>query len=574
MIGVGVTVDTIAQWAGARVVGCRTLVLRHVCIDSRQIQRQALFVALPGTNTDGHAYVAEVLAHGSVAVLVSKKYYRTHRAILCAGMENMHTDAEANENQHTPAVPPAMDTMHTDVEANTAGVGIDVPRTDIDVPRTDIDVPRTDIDVPRTDIDVPRTDIDVPRTDIDVPRTDMGTNVHEADERITTVRTETDRRYAGMQSILVVADPLHALLRIAHKYLEQFPPFCKIAITGSNGKTTTKELLAGIIGQTRDVYYTNANQNSAIGIPLSILRIDRVYRYLLVEVGTGYTGEIASITRMLNPHIVLITNIGHAHIEIFKSRHAIAQEKLALASESNALRAWYIHSRDHHFFRCPKWMYKLCRHYDTEVLAKRVSYVPQVNSNKSLVALNGHSAHTALRGAFQYDNVRAVIAVANKIEIPDNEIIAGIAQYKPLFGRMQIISGDVTIISDCYNANPESTLGALDFLRDMHCTGKKICVIGAMKELGQRSMYFHNKVFVRAVAMQFTYLFFIGVEFSHMDVNSYSGVHYFVDVDCAYSKIQAVVASQDVVLLKGSRSMQLENIIPHIKCIKEHANVL
>ena len=211
MIGVEMTVDTVAQWANARVVGCRTLVLRHVCIDSRQIQRQALFVALPGTNTNGHAYVAEVLAHESVAVLISRTYYRTHRAILHACMDKMHTDAEAN----------------------TAGTGIDVPRTDIDVPRTDIDVPRTDIDVPRTDIDVPRTDrdvprtdrdvsrtdIDVPRTDRDVPRTDRGTNVHEADERITTVRTETGGRYAGMQSILVVADPLHALFA----YCTQIP---------------------------------------------------------------------------------------------------------------------------------------------------------------------------------------------------------------------------------------------------------------------------------------------------------------------------------------------------------------
>ena len=332
--------------------------------------------------------------------------------------------------------------------------------------------------------------------------------------------------------------------------------------------------MAGIIGQTRDIYYTTANQNSAIGIPLSILQIDRVYRYLLIEVGTGYKGEILSIARMLNPHIVLITNIGHAHIEVFKSQHAIAQEKLALASESNALRAWYIHSRDHHFFRYPKWMRKLCRYYDTEVLAKRVDYAPQVNSDKSLVALNGHSARTALLGAFQHDNLRAVIAVANEIEIPDHEIIAGIAQYKPLFGRMQIISGDVTIISDCYNANPESALAALDFLRDMRCTGKKICVLGAMKELGQRSMHFHNKVFLRAVAMKFTYLFCIGAEFLHMDVESYPRTHYFLNVDCAYNTIQEVVGVQDVVLLKGSRSMHLENIVPYIKHIKEYAHVL
>lgn len=454
MIGVPVTAHSACRWARARCVGDGSVVLRHLCIDSREAKPHSLFVALPGRTTDGHAYLHEVLSFPATAVLIRRSYYRAHRTMLRAHVAN------------------------------------------------------------------------------------------------------------GRRALLIVSDPLRGEGGVARRYLERLSPPCKIAITGSSGKTTTKELLAAIIGRRHDLHYTVANQNSAIGIPLAILRMKRAHRYMVTEVGTGYPGEIPAIAAMLNPHIVVITNLGHAHIEAFGSKRAIATEKLSLARNSSAARALYIHSRDRHLMR-PLRRSVQVHCYDRDPFASRITCTP--DRNGMTITIDGHTVHTQLHGMFQHDNVRAAAVVAHHIGMPTTDIAAGIRRYRPLFGRMQRIDGDSTIILDCYNANPESTDAVLHYFQQESCDGRKICVLGGMKELGTHSAVLHAGVFSTAVGMGFQYLFCIGPEFAHLDFDAHAHAYHMQSVDEASVRVQKVVRSGDMVLLKGSRSVGLEEIAEQIQ---------
>jgi len=454
MIGVPLTVDTVAKWAHARVVGCRALVMKHLAIDSREVLPQTLFVALPGATTDGHAYLADVLKLPATALLIRARHYRAHRRAILAMCD--YTD----------------------------------------------------------------------------------------------------------HALLIVRDPLRALLSIAARYLAQFSFSCRIAITGSSGKTTTKELLAAIIKRAHSVYYTTANKNSAIGVPLALMRIARAHDYLVVEAGTGYKGEIAAIARAIQPQVALITNIGHAHLEFFKSRRAIAKEKFSLALKSRSLAACYLRSSDRALFDIPSRMQSVCHDYDLLPRARQLSYAHERDGAR--VTIGKQSTHAKLSGAFQHDNLAAVVAVSAHLGIPVPQILAGIADYRPLFGRMQIIEGEVTVILDCYNANPESMQGALEYFAQVAAEGKKICIMGAMKELGGESARFHEQLFHAAIGMNFDHLFCVGEEFAHIDLSGYARADYCADVNHLADMLLPLLCLNDILLLKGSRSVGLERLLPQI----------
>ena len=457
MIGVATALRTIADWADAQCVGDSDMDMRHVCIDSRLTQPHSLFVALPGTVTDGHRYIDRALALPSTAAVICSDYYHAHR-----------------------------DTLHAQIKS-------------------------------------------------------------------------------GQRALLVVSDPLAALLRIAGRYLRLLSPPCRIAITGSSGKTTTKELLAAMIKQSHDVHYTAANRNSAIGIPLSLLQIEHRPDYLVTEVGTGYRGEIPSIVDAINPHIVVVTNIGHAHIEAFGTQQAIADEKLSLAVGSSALRTLYVHSSAERFVHRLRDIPQLC-YYDRDPFALHISHTP--TRGGAVVSVDGRSAHTRLLGAFQRDNICAAAVVAHHLGISTADIVAAIESYRPLFGRMQHIDGDIVVILDYYNANPESTVAVINYLQQMEHDGRKICVLGAMKELGVHSAQFHTDIFLYALKMKFDYLFCIGDEFSHLDFRAHPDVYHARDVDHASDRLVEVVRSGDAVLFKGSRGVQLERLAEHIHSLE------
>lgn len=460
MIGIPITVRTMAEWVGRGVVcvGDATALLRHLCIDSRVTKAGALFVALPGERTDGHRYLAEALAPVGSAALICRDHYRTHRAALHALV---------------------------------------------------------------------------------------------ADGR--------------RRALLVVRDPLTALLRIARAYLERLAPPCKIAITGSSGKTTTKELLAAILrAGTQDLYYSTANRNSAIGVPLSILELTRAPQYMLVEAGTGWRGEIGRIARALNPHIALITNIGHAHIAAFGSRAAIAREKLALAYQSNALRALYIHSRARHFVRRRLPALHI---YDTDPFARRISYRVDAHGIGASATIDGHTVDTQLYGTFQRDNLSAAAVLAHHLDVPAAQIAAGLSAYRPLFGRMQYIEAQgVTFVFDCYNSNPESAAAALSYLREVpRGEGRKIAILGGMHELGRQSARFHVQLVEQAIASGADCLICIGDEFAARDVARHPAGYHFPDAERAIAEVREFVRPGDLVLLKGSRGVALERLMSQLQ---------
>lgn len=370
------------------------------------------------------------------------------------------------------------------------------------------------------------------------------------------------------RALLLVRDPLRALLRLARRYLSELAPPCRIAITGSSGKTTTKELLASIIGNARDLSYSASNQNSAIGVPISILAMQRAPQYMINEVGTGWRGEIPAIADTLNPHIVIVTNIGHAHVAAFGSKAAIAREKLALAYRSSSLRVLYLRRAEQHFARRLPLRHRrsmvVVRYYDEDPFARQISYTP--NDEGAVVTIAGHTVQTELHGEFQRENVFAAAVAAHHLGLSVAEIAAGIASYRPLFGRMQRIeAGSITLLLDCYNANPESTVAALAYLRQTPASGRKICILGEMKELGGMSAHFHRQVFDQALANGIDYLICIGREFAIDSVTQHAQAYYFEQIDDATRQLNALVGSGDVVLFKGSRSVGLERLAEQLQ---------
>lgn len=475
MIGLPLTVATVAEWTGARCVGQRSLPLRQFSIDSRTTEAESLFVALSGERTDGHRYLAEALIPSGTAALIRRRYYRAHRAELRARFGG------------------ALLRNHAVSAGNT-----------------------------------------------------------QADA----VRTADSAR-----ALLLVRDPLRALLRLARRYLEELAPPCRIAITGSSGKTTTKELLASIIGHAHDLSYSAANQNSAIGVPLSILTMRRAPQYMINEVGTGWRGEIPAIAATLNPHIVIVTNIGHAHIAAFGTRAAIAREKLALAYRSSSLRVLYVRRAEYHFVRrfLRRRSTAIVRCYDEDPFVHQIAYDPR--DEGAMITIDGHAVQTDLHGEFQRENLFAAVVAAHHLGLSATEISAGLAAYRSLFGRMQRIeAGAVTLLVDCYNANPESTAAALAHLQEAPTAGRKICILGAMKELGGMSAHFHQQIFDQALAIDIDYLICIGREFVAVDVARYTHAYYFEELDDAARQLSALVKNGDVLLFKGSRSVGLEQL--------------
>ncbi len=372
---------------------------------------------------------------------------------------------------------------------------------------------------------------------------------------------------ATQSALMVVADTFRALRAMAHHYLWQFNNLTRIAITGSNGKTTTKELLAAILTAHAPSYFTPGNRNSAIGLSLAAFELRKRHRFALFEAGTDRRGEIGQIAQMLAPHYALITNIGSAHIGIFGSQRAIAREKRDIAARSAALQALFV-AEDEPY----------------RPLLSRGIAVPVITFGPRNTA-GFHSFHTdlsgstlqlyerritsAISGAFQVNNILAAVAAARHLGCSEEEIARGIASYQPPFGRAQYLAGSVAILQDCYNANPESMYESLHSLAAMNWKGRVVCLLGAMKELGKESAQYHLEVARRALSLFNTHLFLYGEEFqqilARMLPEEQKRIYCYTTIEELCTNAENYLQSGDLLLLKGSRVMQLERVTEYIQ---------
>lgn len=369
-----------------------------------------------------------------------------------------------------------------------------------------------------------------------------------------------DKSLKGQPRLIYVEDVLSTLQNLAlyHRRIINVPI---IAITGSNGKTTTKELIKEVLAKKFKVAYTKGNLNNHIGIPLTLLDI-KVYEDIsIVEMGANHQGEIASYCLYTEPNFGLITNIGKAHLEGFGGIEGVIKGKTELYK--------YIKSKNG----------KIFINTDDKILVENAIEINQLpyGSDENLpihgnIVFNDSSfltvaikddamdltIHSNLTGDYNLYNILVAYTIGRYFEIKPLDIKSAIESYIPTNSRSQLIQKrKLTIILDAYNANPSSMEVALNNLSTKK--GRKIAILGAMKELGSSTETEHKYILNLAQNLNINEIIVIGEEFQRF--GKIDKITYFNTTSEAKIWFKKQVWDDEVVLIKGSRGMTLEKIL-------------
>ncbi len=367
-----------------------------------------------------------------------------------------------------------------------------------------------------------------------------------------------EEAYSIFGKTVLVPDVLTALQDLAKHHRQQFTiPF--LAITGSNGKTTTKELIHAVLSTSFTTYTTEGNLNNHIGVPLTILKIKEDAEMAVIEMGANHQQEIASYCTYALPTHGLITNCGKAHLEGFGGEEGVRKGKGELfdhlrANNGTAFVMWdyaYLHSMS---AGIPAIIKYGTANADVEGIAIKSEPFLHVGVTKG--AETG-SIHTQLVGDYNLPNILAAVAVGKHFKVDDMKIKSAIEQYAPSNSRSQLIEkGTTKIILDAYNANPSSMKLAIENFARIQAD-KKILLLGAMAELGDESMDEHQSIIDLLQAYNWQNVVLVGGDFRKLEHPFLS----FANALEAKEWLQQQDLSNTHLLVKGSRSMKMETVI-------------
>ena len=370
--------------------------------------------------------------------------------------------------------------------------------------------------------------------------------------------------------LIAVEDTLKAFQDAAGAYLKQFSNLVRIGITGSSGKTTTKEIAAAIIAQEKSVVMNKGNLNSETGLPLSVFEVRPQHQVGIFEMGMNRPGEIAELANVLNPDLALITNIGSAHIGIIGSHRAIAEEKKKIFSCFSGRNTALIPEGDEFRDFLAKDLNGRVVFYGPSSLKGQSAHGPlgelkDMGLHGTEIVWEGEAVSFGLPGKFNLANALAAAALAMELGVGASSIRRGLESVKPLFGRGEILYGRTAVIRDCYNSNPESVEEALDFCDSLEWPGRRIYVMGSMLELGGASEKAHAELGKRLASCKAGMVFLFGEE---MQAAAEAMKKEATDLLFLYAKdrdelsgaLDSSVKSGDLVLLKGSRGCELETL--------------
>lgn len=362
-----------------------------------------------------------------------------------------------------------------------------------------------------------------------------------------------DRQLAENPRCIVVDDSLATLQNLAAWHRKQLAiPI--IGITGTNGKTTTKELIVAVLAQKYRVAYTKGNFNNHIGVPLTLLSITADDEIAVVEMGANHVGEIAELCHIVQPNFGVITNIGAAHLEGFGSVKNIIATKSALYESVKAnFGTLFINGGDE-ILRRQVQRYKQVvfygKHQKSGTHGKVLEMTPFLR-----VDINGKKLKTHLTGNYNLPNLLAAAAVGQFFQVDNSLIISALRNYRPQNQRSQIVKKKTnTIIADFYNANPTSMEAALRNFKKISAP-KKLAILGEMKELGAESEKAHKAVVNLCNKLDIKALY-VGEAFK----NCAEPRRFFIDTDAVNRHLQWQNLRDTLVLIKGSRGMHLENV--------------
>lgn len=372
---------------------------------------------------------------------------------------------------------------------------------------------------------------------------------------------------------ILVENSFQALKDVAAFYREQLE-IKVVGITGSVGKTSTKEFISSVLGTHFRVLKTQGNFNNEIGLPLTVLRIREQDEIAVLEMGISDFGEMHRLSKIAKPDICVITNIGQCHLENLKTRDGILQAKSEIFDFMREGGDVCLNGDDDKLSTL------------TQIRGKRPIFFGRNESNSiyadhyvnkgldgSIIDLHreGRSmqVHIPLPGEHMVYNALAATAVASVLGLTDEEIMKGIASVEPVGGRSHIIRQDnITLIDDCYNANPVSMKAAIDLLK--MATTRTVAILGDMFELGNEEALMHEDVGAYAACQQIDSIICVGVISRNMYKGAQkvkpktSSVFYFENIKNMLEHKEELFQKGDTILVKASHGMHFEEILPQL----------
>lgn len=368
-----------------------------------------------------------------------------------------------------------------------------------------------------------------------------------------------EAEYATRPNIILVENSLETLQKLANYHRKQIKTPI-IAITGTNGKTTTKELITSVLAQEYKVVSTQGNLNNHIGVPLTLLRITKEHEIAVVEMGASHVGEIKFLTEIAEPNYGIITNLGHAHIEGFGSFENVVKAKGELYEYIRSTTDGKIFI-DYNNTLLREMSEGITSIYyglenDLFVSGKVVSISPYLEFEWKFLNTR-KKVKTKLIGEYNLSNLLAAITAGKYLGINSDLICKAIADYEPTNNRSQLKKTDKNmLIIDAYNANPTSMHAALENFVHMDVRSK-VLILGDMKELGVDSHMEHQKIANYITQHNFDQVLFVGENFSKVKTE----YPCFEDLNSLRDYLQEHPIKDSYILLKGSRGVQLERCI-------------
>jgi UDP-N-acetylmuramoyl-tripeptide--D-alanyl-D-alanine ligase len=371
-------------------------------------------------------------------------------------------------------------------------------------------------------------------------------------------------------AVIEVADTRRALGEIAAAYRRSLA-LPVIAVGGSNGKTSTKEMLGAVLSQGLKTVWSEASFNNDIGVPHTLLRIGAEHQAAVLELGTNHPGELAPLIRMAQPSLGVITSIGREHLEFFGDLNGVVREEGMLAELLPANGALFLNGDNE---------------FATKLVARTVARAVRVGFNEAndwrvtrifpsqegtLFRVTAPRAdysgeyRITLLGRHQVANALFAIAVAAELGLTREHIQTGLAACVPAKMRLQLYElNGVRVLDDSYNANADSMIAALETLAEFPAKGRKLAVLGDMAELGTASDAAHQEVGRRAAELQVGQLFAVGRNAPLMAAAARAAglnrVMEFPNAEAAAGALRSVLKPGDVLLLKASRSSRIERV--------------
>ncbi len=432
--------------------------ISDVCIDSREVKKGSLFIALSGKRTDGHDYLDQAVSNGAVCILIN----RTQSQRIAYLEANAHSVA-----------------------------------------------------------------------------------------------------------VIAVEETYTALRELAAYWVSQFPDLVRVAITGSSGKTTTKEMVASILSNIGPTVKNPGNYNSDIGLPLSVFTMNESHEFGVFEMGINHYGEMQRMLDVYSPNISLMTNIGTAHIGMFGSQEAIIREKS---------RIFHSQIKRGYILEDSSWKPYIEKIRDINLGSFGMKTTAGFSGARTLgldgwkITYEGIDIHLKHVGTHNLLNALAAIRIAQELGATKFHIQAGLEDVQPMQGRSRVIHGNVTVIEDSYNSNVESASSILDYVNTLDWSGRKAVVLGSIKELGFAERRAHKIMGekIAQLAPQGTFLYGREMEIAYKLLkgqNYGKDLFYTDEYEELEEHVTSYVHSGDLVLVKGSRSMAMERLVTPLSLV-------